>query len=95
MSNVSQLSMAAYFAKVKPNLTNRQQAVLDVIKRRGSACTYTAAEELGGTSNQYSGRFTELKAKGLIEPVERRIIPTGSTAQFYRATRDNEYADLS
>lgn len=90
---VSQISIDTYLTQVKPTLTTRQQTVLNVIRRMGEACTFTVAEELGGTSNMYSGRFTELKNKGLIEPTQRRLLPTGSTAMYFREKVERDEVD--
>ena len=63
---VNENSLKAY-AKIKPELTQREQEVLDVIKRHPNGITcYEVAGFLKKYPNQISGRFKPLEDKGFI-----------------------------
>jgi predicted ArsR family transcriptional regulator len=81
-------SHAAWLAGVKPTLSQRRRAVLAAIAahhERGLTCDELAVQ-WGVSPNQISGRFTELKARGLIGVFERRRTVHGCTAKAYLLT---------
>lgn len=76
----------AAFNDLLPTLTRQRHTVFKLIHQSGGAglTVHEAAATLGKTPNAVSGRFTELKAAGLITKNGRRPTPTGSSAGVYR-----------
>lgn len=85
MRTISQISMDSWFTRVQPNLTKREEWVLEAIETLGEASAETVAEHYKVGVNVISGRFTGLKKKGLIYPTERKRTRTGAMCQFYSA----------
>lgn len=84
-------SVKQYYEKVKPNLTEREQEVLEVIKRYPNGITcYEVAMQLKRFPNQISGRFKPLEDKGFIintgkkngHDVWKFLPPTGQATLF-------------
>jgi hypothetical protein len=90
MRTISQISMDAWFTRVQPSLTRRENWVLEAIEILGEASAETVAEHYGVGVNVISGRFTGLKKKGLIYPTERKRTRTGAMCQFYSAYMPQE-----
>ncbi len=76
----------AAFQDLLPTLTRQRHVVFKLIHASGGdgLTAHEAAAALGKTPNAVSGRFTELKAAGLITKSGRRPTPTGSSAGVYR-----------
>jgi len=82
--SVSQTSLLAYRG-IEPNLTKREEQVLEVIDELGTACINDVAKAMNVYPNSISGRFTGLKRKDKIEFVERRVMPGRTTkADYYQ-----------
>lgn len=86
MRIMNQLSMEAYFGML-PELTNREEWVLEAIEQKGEASAETVAEHLGVGINIVSGRITGLRKKHRIIPSKRGTNKFGRTVQFYRPAR--------
>lgn len=63
-------SLTVYYNEVLPNLKKSQQEVLKAIEMLNTCTVYQAARYLNKFPNQISGRFTELKEKGIIKVVD-------------------------
>jgi len=65
--------------------TRSRVAVFEALKHAGSfgATCNEVAELFGTTPNAISGRFTELKARGLIRKAGRRLTKSGNWAGVY------------
>ena len=87
MRDMSQLSMEAYFNHVKPNLTAREEWVLEALENLGEASAEKVAEHLGVGINVISGRITGLRKKQMIRPTRRDVNRFGRSVQFYRPAR--------
>ena len=76
----------AAFQDLLPTLTRQRHTIFKLIHQSGGAglTVHEAAAALEKTPNAVSGRFTELKAAGLIIKHGRRATPTGSSAGVYR-----------
>jgi hypothetical protein len=81
---MNQLSIDAYFTRVQPKLTSREQWVLEAIEEQGTASVDTVAEYYGVGTNIISGRFTGLKGKGIIEPAYKGTNKLGSQVMYYK-----------
>jgi hypothetical protein len=81
--SVRDTSLEVYFTKVLPHLSNKQQQVYAVYKRWRD-CDFTDAElsqELGWSINRVTPRTGELRKKGLIVELPRRVCKvTGNLA---------------
>lgn len=88
MRTMNQLSIEAYVNTVKPNLTKREEWVLEAIDNLGEASAEMVAEHYGVGINVISGRFTGLKSKGRIEPTRRDLNRFGRRVQYYRLKDD-------
>ena len=67
-------SLFAYHQLVQPELTQREQDVLEVIEKLGESTCMEVAKAMGRYPNQISGRFTALKSKGVIIQCGRKRI---------------------
>lgn len=94
MRAMSQISIDAYLSRVQPNLTKREEWVLEAIELLGEGSTETVADHYGVGVNVISGRITGLKNKGLIFPTQRKTNKLGNLTQFYSAYQEVEYADV-
>jgi hypothetical protein len=80
MRQTNSNSIEVFKEKVKPSLTKRQSEVLEVLKRFDKLTSFEVSMQLSITQerdvplNTISGRFSELRDKGLIEDVGRRNI---------------------
>ena len=73
------------YREVKHTHSQAQIVVLNAIRERGDATIEEVAYMLGKTSNEVSGRFTELRKIGLIEATgARRLTKRGKTATVWR-----------
>lgn len=86
MRAMNQLSLDAYFGML-PELTNREEWVLEAIEEKGEASAETVAEHLGVGINVVSGRITGLHKKQMIVKSRRGVNKFGRTVQFYRPAR--------
>lgn len=91
MRATNQLSIQAYLNTVKPNLTKREEWVLEAIEFLGEASAESVARYYGVGVNVISGRFTGLKKKGKIEPTKRMLTASGNLAQYYRVIDEVEH----
>lgn len=80
---MNQMSMAAYFGKVKPNLTDREGEVLEVIDLNYPTTLEQVARIMHVPEHTISGRFTGLKKKGLIKAVGRSKNTRGGAVNVY------------
>lgn len=87
--SVQQTSIFVWHGHVKPKLSKRQSQVLATIDELGETCINEVADFLGTYPNNISGRFTELKEKGLIKKTDRKLMTNGHWADYYR--RNNEW----
>jgi predicted transcriptional regulator len=73
-------SIDTYNKEVKPTLSKRQAEVLEVLKRFDKLTSFEVSMQLSITQerevplNTISGRFSELRDKGLIEEAGKRTI---------------------
>lgn len=87
MSRVmSQLSLEAYL-ELKPQLTKREEWVLDAIETLGEASAEKVAEHYGVGINIVSGRITGLRKKNQIVPGKRALNRFGRNVQYWRPAR--------
>lgn len=86
--------MANYFGVVKPNLTNREQWVLEAIEELAPCTAEMVAEHYGVGVNVVSGRFTGLKKKQKIVRAYEGTNSQGNKVAYYRpAETEMEYGD--
>lgn len=83
MRQMSQLSLEAYRV-LKPDLTKREEWVLEAIERLGEASAETVADYYGVGINIISGRITGLKNKNIIVPSKRALNRYGRNVQFWK-----------
>lgn len=77
-------SLEAWENEVKPTLTQREQDVLDELKKLVLATCEETANSMGRYPNQISGRFTALKEKGAIKEMATKLV-RGRQHSIYRA----------
>ena len=86
-TNMQDTSIDIYYNKVLPNLTRKQNAVLTVFKSQPN-CNFTNAEiakKMGWTINRVTPRTLELRHKGKLMFVSRRVCTvTGNTANSWK-----------
>lgn len=87
MRAFSQISIDQYLGIIKPNLTAREEWVLEAFEDKGEASAETIAEHLGVGINVISGRVTGLKNKQMIIPTRRGTNKFGRLVQYYRPAR--------
>lgn len=83
---MSQLSLEAY-KELKPELTKREEWVLDAIEHLGEASAEKVAEFYGVGINIVSGRITGLRKKRQIIPSKRAQNKFGRTVQYWKPAR--------
>lgn len=86
MREMSQLSLEAYF-DLKPELTKREEWVLDAIEHMGEASAEKVAEYYGVGINIVSGRITGLKKKRQIVPSRKALNRFGRNVQYWKPAR--------
>lgn len=86
MRQMSQLSLMAY-TELKPELTKREEWVLDAIEHMGEASAEKVAEYYGVGINIVSGRITGLRKKRQIVPTQRKLNKFGRTVQYWKPAR--------
>jgi hypothetical protein len=92
MRAMSQISMDNFFTTVKPELTKREQWVLESIEEIASCSAEMVANRLGVGVNVVSGRFTGLKRKKQIVKDHEGTNEFGNKVAFYRPVhQDDEY----
>ncbi len=71
----------------------RRDQIIALLRDIGPMALWQLAERLGLHDNQISGRMTDLKRDGLIEPTGDRIARPGSTAtaEVYRLVTPERY----
>lgn len=87
MRAMNQLSIDAYLQSVQPNLTRREEWVLEAFENKGEASAETIAEHLGVGINVISGRVTGLRKKMQIVPTRKATNRFGRNVQYYRPAR--------
>lgn len=91
MRQINQLSLEAYYSDIKPNLTKREEWVLEAIEKLEEASAESVAEYYGVGINVISGRFTGLKNKGHIEPTTKKLNRFGRRVQYFRVKQQLPY----
>lgn len=92
MRSMNQMSLAAYFTKVEPELNERQSQVMEVIEINYPTTLEQISNKLKMPEHAISGRLTELKQKGLIKPMGRTMNSRGSTVNRYAPVQtEKEY----
>lgn len=83
-------SREAYFTDVKPKLGQKQQRVLDALKRaKRPVCNQEIAEHLNQPINTITPRVNELVEKGLAEEATRDVYPkTNRRVIYWRPVSD-------
>lgn len=83
MRQMNQMSMAAFFTKVKPELTKREEDVMDVVELKYPTTLEQVARVMRVPEHTISGRFTGLKKKDRIKAVGRTRNGRGSMVNLY------------
>jgi predicted transcriptional regulator len=83
---INQLSLLAYRDYVQPNLTKRQEQVLEAIEKIQPCCNQQIAEKLNWPINMITGRVKELRDKGELEMHHQALYKFGKKVNFW-ATR--------
>ncbi len=79
-----QTSLEAFWAIKPAHLSNRQQQVLETLRRLGSACNRQISAQSGLPINVVTPRCNELVRKGLIEQDHIKMDITGRRAIFWK-----------
>ena len=78
---LQQTSLFAYFNEVRPSLGERQQAVYDFLKQKGSSTNKEIAHWFSLDTCSITGRVKELREMGLVtQDNTRECKITGRTA---------------
>ena len=91
---MSQISLMNYLNVVKPNLTKREEWVLEAIEELAPCTAEMVAEHYGVGINVVSGRFTGLKNKGkIVKAYEGRNSQGNKVAYYQPKDMEREYND--
>lgn len=85
MSEMNENSLLAYYTEVQPQLTEREQEVLDALQFLKIATMHQIADHLNRPVHAVSGRFTALKKKERIEDSGKPgLSPGGNPATIWQ-----------
>lgn len=93
MRTMSQISILNYLNIVKPNLSEREQWVLEAVEQLFPCDTEMVASHLGVGVHIVSGRMTGLKKKGSIIKAYRGSNSQGRAVDFWQPStveREND-----
>jgi hypothetical protein len=95
MRSLNQLSIANYFGRVEPNLTKREQWVMEAVEELAPCTAAMVAEHYGVGEHIISGRFTGLKKKRAIFLDYEGVNQFGNKVGYYSPTQlpEMEYTD--
>lgn len=91
---VNSVSKANYFNIVKPELTTRENQVLEALEEISPAYTEQVANHMNMFSHQISGRITALISKGKVERVKKVTNSRGVTAWLLKPVSNPVQAGL-
>ena len=83
MRQMSMNSLAVFSGRVQPNLTAREEQVLEVIETIYPTTLEGIANNLNVPEHTISGRITGLKKKGLIKSIRRQANSRNNQVDVY------------
>lgn len=86
MKSMNQISIANYFNKVQPQLTKREEWVLEAIEKLEPCTAEAVANYYKVGINIVSGRFTGLKNKGRIHKAYEGLNSHGNKVGYFVST---------